>query len=108
MQFGSDLDKATQAQIARGERIVEILKQGQFAPLPVARQVMIIFAGVNGLLDDLPVEAIRKFELGLYQFIEKSYPQVEQGIAKSGDLSPESSQALTKAIQEYKQEFLKK
>jgi F-type H+-transporting ATPase subunit alpha len=108
MQFGSDLDKATQAQIARGERIVEILKQGQFAPLPVARQVMIIFAGVNGLLDDLPVDAIRKFEMGFYQFVDKSYPQVEQSIAKSGDLSPESTQALTKAIQEYKQEFLKK
>jgi F-type H+-transporting ATPase subunit alpha len=107
MQFGSDLDKATQAQIVRGERIVEILKQGQFAPLPVARQVMIIFAGVNGLLDDLPADAVRKFEAGFYQYVEKAYPQVEQVIAKSGDLSPETTQTLTNAVQEFKKLFNK-
>jgi F-type H+/Na+-transporting ATPase subunit alpha len=108
MQFGSDLDKATQAQIARGERIVEILKQGQFAPLGVARQVMIIFAGVNGFLDDLPVDTIRKFEAGFYQFVEKTYPAIEQTIAATGDLSPETTQTLTRAINEFKQQFVKK
>ena len=60
-QFGSDLDKATQAQLNRGQRLVEILKQGQFSPLPFAKQILIIFAGTSGFLDDLPVDQVREF-----------------------------------------------
>src|SRR5690606_33352416 len=66
-QFGSDLDRATQAQLARGERMTEILKQEQYAPMPVEEQVAIIFAGVNGLLDDLATELIRPFEKALLE-----------------------------------------
>ncbi|MGH7430636.1 MAG: F0F1 ATP synthase subunit alpha, partial [Candidatus Methylomirabilales bacterium] len=75
-QFGSELDKATQAQLNRGQRMVEILKQDQFAPLPVERQILIVFAGVNGLVDDLPAEAIRAFEQGLTRFVETRYPEI--------------------------------
>src|SRR6476661_1122743 len=79
-QFGSDLDKATQAQITRGERRVELLKQGQFSPLPVERQVAIIYAGTQGYLDDLPVEAVRRFEREFLAFIDATYPEVPHNI----------------------------
>ena len=65
-QFGSDLDKATQAQLARGQRLTEILKQGQYQPLPFSKQILIIFAGTQGLLDDMEVGQLREFEKGLY------------------------------------------
>src|SRR5207247_3804523 len=68
-QFGSDLDKATQTQLARGQRMVEILKQGQYTPLPVEKQVVIIFAGTQGLLDNLPVDAVRDFETFFYGWL---------------------------------------
>ncbi len=66
-QFGSDLDKATQNQLNRGSRLVEILKQGQFSPLPFSKQILIIFAGTSGFLDDMPVEQVRPFEIGASQ-----------------------------------------
>ena len=74
-QFGSELDAATQAQLARGQRMVEILKQDQYEPRGVAQQVMIIFAGVNGFLDDLPVESCRDFEREFLRYMETRYPQ---------------------------------
>src|SRR5213594_90989 len=75
-QFGSDLDKATQAQLTRGERMVELLKQGQFMPMPVEQQVVSIWAGANGYLDDLPVESVRRFEKEFLAFVEKNYPEI--------------------------------
>src|SRR6202167_2735621 len=69
-QFGSDLDKATQAQLNRGQRLVEILKQNQFSPLPFSKQILIIFAGTGGFLDDLPVDQVRDFELELYKYVD--------------------------------------
>ncbi len=69
-QFGSDLDKATQAQLARGQRLTEILKQGQYAPLPFSKQILIIYAGTQGLLDDMPVDQLREFEKGLYEYVD--------------------------------------
>src|SRR5271166_3446225 len=75
-QFGSDLDKASQAQLNRGRRLVEILKQPQYSPIPVEKQVAIIFAGTTGLLDDLPVEDCRAFETELYKFLEGSHPAI--------------------------------
>src|SRR5690242_16322448 len=73
-QFGSDLDKSSQAQLNRGKRLVEILKQGQYQPLPVERQILIIYAGTNAFLDDLPVEQCRPFEESLYAFVESAHP----------------------------------
>src|SRR6059036_3869978 len=73
-QFGSDLDKSSQAQLNRGRRLVEILKQGQYQPLPVEKQILIIYAGANAFLDDLAVEECRQFEQSLYQFVEKAHP----------------------------------
>ena len=70
-QFGSDLDKATQAQLARGERMVELLKQEQYKPLPVADQVLSIYAGVNGFLDNVPVNKIKEFEQGLLEYVKR-------------------------------------
>ncbi|MDM7915738.1 MAG: F0F1 ATP synthase subunit alpha, partial [Candidatus Eisenbacteria bacterium] len=75
-QFGSDLDKSTRAQLTRGEKTVEILKQGQYEPLPLWKQVAIIFAAVNGFLDDLPTASLRRFESEFHQFLEKEYPDV--------------------------------
>ena len=79
-QFGSEqLDKATQAQLARGQRLVEVLKQDQFQPLPVEKQVLIIFASGNKFLDDLPVDECRRFEAELYPFVETNYPRRADG-----------------------------
>jgi len=104
-QFASDLDKATQAQIARGARMVELLKQPQYAPMPVEQQVMVIYAGYNGYLDDLPVEAVRKFEVGLLAFMAERYPDVGERIRSSGQLSPETEATLKRAIEEFKAGF---
>jgi F-type H+-transporting ATPase subunit alpha len=100
-QFGSDLDKASQAQLARGRRLVEILKQDQFQPLPVEKQVTIIFAGTNGFLDDLEVEECRPFEGELYRYLENVRPEILQRIAaqrefdKKGELAGELKAAIT-------------
>jgi F-type H+-transporting ATPase subunit alpha len=75
-QFGSDLDKATQAQLTRGQRLVEILKQGQYSPLPFAKQILAIFAGTSGFLDDLPVTQVRDFEAALYKYVDTANPQL--------------------------------
>lgn len=81
-QLGTELDKTTRAQLARGERMVEILKQSQYEPLSIAKQVMIIFAGTRGHLDDIEIGYIRKFEHELYDHVEKDYPQVLLDIDK--------------------------
>jgi F-type H+-transporting ATPase subunit alpha len=104
-QFGSDLDRATQQQLARGQRMVEILKQGQYAPVAVDRQVAIIFAGTQGLLDDIPVEHIRDFEEFLPAFLERKHPQIMPDIANKKELSDELRDGLTKAIGEARAEF---
>src|SRR5262245_13863960 len=79
-QFGSDLDKSSQQQLNRGRRLVEVLKQGQYQPLPMEKQVLIIFAGVNAFLDDIPAENVRRFETELYNFVENAHPGVLQTI----------------------------
>jgi len=105
-KFGSELDKATQAQITRGERLVEILKQPQYVPMPVEDQVMIIFVGENGYLDDLPVDRVKDFEAGFYSFIREKYPQIPQGIRQQKELSEDLSKLLHQAAQEYKKNFV--
>jgi F-type H+-transporting ATPase subunit alpha len=104
-QFGSDLDKATLAQITRGERMVELLKQGQFQPLLVERQVISIWAGANGYLDDLPVTAVRSFEAGWLAFVDKSYAEVMHDIRTSKTISPESEKRLHEACKTFKSQF---
>jgi F-type H+/Na+-transporting ATPase subunit alpha len=105
-QFGSDLDRATQMQLARGQRMVELLKQGQYGPLPVERQIAIIYAGTQGLLDDLPVDAVRAFEEYLYSFMDRSHAQVMGDIANKRELTDETREVLTQAITQAKAEFL--
>jgi F-type H+-transporting ATPase subunit alpha len=104
-QFGSDLDPATQRQLNRGKRMTEILKQPQYRPLPVEKQVAIMFAAANGYLDSVEVEQLRKFEEGLYAFFETRYPAVLASIAERKAIDDELKQALTAALEEYGREF---
>jgi len=104
-QFGSDLDAATQKQLARGRRLVEVLKQPQYAPMPVAQQVMIIYAATNGYLDDVPVEQVRTWEYGFHDYITAQQPQIAEAIRRSGRLEEDTVAELVAAIKEYKQRF---
>jgi F-type H+/Na+-transporting ATPase subunit alpha len=101
-QFGSDLDKVTKAQIDRGQRITEVLKQPQFQPVPVEKQVMIIYAVTNGFLDDVPVDKVRAFETAFHRFMESTRPGIGETIASEKKLSDEIIEALRAAIQEFK------
>jgi F-type H+-transporting ATPase subunit alpha len=104
-QFGSDLDKATQAQITRGERMVELLKQGQFVPLPVESQVISIWAGTNGFLDDVPVAAVRKFEGEWLSFVARNYAEIPHNIRTSKAISDEDGKRLAEACKAFKGQF---
>ena len=104
-QFGSDLDKATQRQLARGARLTEILKQPQYQPLSVERQILIIYAGTNGFLDDLELEDIRDFESGLFSFIETTRSEMIREIAEKKQLSDEIRRQLDEALNEFKEQF---
>jgi F-type H+-transporting ATPase subunit alpha len=104
-QFGSDLDKATKAQIDRGVRMTEILKQGQYTPLSVDQQVMSIYVATNGHLDDIKVEDITKFERDFLSFMRTSYPEVGKAITETKVISKETEAVLKKAIAEYKDMF---
>jgi F-type H+/Na+-transporting ATPase subunit alpha len=101
-QFGSDLDKSSQAQLNRGKRLVEILKQPQYRPLPVEKQVAMVFAGTNGLLDDVPVEDCRAFETELYRFLENSRPAILSGIRDKKVIDDALKADLIAAINEVK------
>jgi len=104
-QFASDLDKATRDQLTRGERLVEILKQDQFQAMPFERQVMIIYCGTSGALDDLPVDRVKAFEEGFYAFMGQGYPAVGEAIRQTRKFEPETEARLKKAIEEYKAQF---
>lgn len=104
-QFGSDLDEATQKQLERGKRITEILKQPQYAPLPVTNQIVIIYAMVNGLLDDLAVDKVRDFEKGLYQYMTTQKDKFMAELKTKAELTPEVEAGLKEAIDEYKKVF---
>ncbi len=101
-QFGSDLDKATQAQIARGQRLVEILKQPQYKPMDVEKQVIIIWAATNGKVDDVPVENVRDFEKKLLSFVENSHPGLLQAIREKKALTDEIKADLEQALKDFK------
>lgn len=106
-QFSSDLDPETKEQLAQGERIREILKQDQYQPMPVENQVMIIYAATKKYLLDIEIEKILEFESGLFEYVDTKYPEVPQAIRRDGELKEETEQALIKAIEEFKADFVK-
>jgi F-type H+-transporting ATPase subunit alpha len=101
------VDKTTQAQLTRGARMVEILKQDQYDPLPLAKQIMIIYSGIKGFLDDMPVNKIRKFETEFYKYLEKNHPTLERKIESAQSLDDSLSHELDQVIGLFKMEFLK-
>jgi F-type H+-transporting ATPase subunit alpha len=101
-QFGSDLDQATQRQLNRGARLVELLKQGQYEPLSVEKQILIIYAGTNGFVDDLPLTALKKYEQELYSFVESRHPDIFADILKKRELDSDLRAKMTKAFEEFK------
>jgi F-type H+-transporting ATPase subunit alpha len=105
-QFGSDLDKATQAQLNRGQRLVEVLKQKQFSPLPFSKQILIIFAGTNGFFDDLPVDQVRDFEAELYRFVDATNPGLLRTIMEKKVLDDSLKAEMNKVIKQSKEAFV--
>ena len=101
-QFGSELDKATQAQLARGQRMVELLKQGQYQPMPVENQVISIFAGTNGYLDDVPVNKIRQFEEELLDHVKREHSKIQRDIVSKGKLDDELTAELKQMLAAFK------
>ncbi|NOX36172.1 MAG: F0F1 ATP synthase subunit alpha [Calditrichaeota bacterium] len=104
-KFGSDLDKATQMQLTRGQRLVEVLKQDQYVPMPVEKQIAIIFAGTAGYLDDLPVDVIRRFEEEYLAFLETKYPDILKEIAEKKQISDALRERMSKAVEEFRTIF---
>ncbi|MFH1075449.1 MAG: F0F1 ATP synthase subunit alpha [Pseudomonadota bacterium] len=104
-QFGSDLDKSTQAQLTRGLRLVEILKQPQYKPLSMEKQVTILFAGTRGFLDQFPAQLVAKYEEGLYSFMGQKYPQVFKELGEKKAIDDSLDKLMKKAIGEYSEEF---
>ncbi len=101
-QFGSDLDEATQKQLELGKRLTEILKQGQYVPVPMEDQVVILYAAVNELLNDIPVEKIKEFEQEFTKYMNTSHKDILEDIAKTGDLASATESKLKEAIEEFK------
>jgi F-type H+-transporting ATPase subunit alpha len=107
-QFGTaELDKATRAQLERGQRIQEVLKQAQFVPVSLEKQVMILYAVINGYMDDIPMDKITAFEEEFHRFVDSSYAELGKSIAATRDLSESDEETLKKAVQEFKQGFAK-
>jgi len=104
-QFGSDLDQATQRQLNRGARLVELLKQGQYEPLAVERQILILYAGTNGFVDELPLAVLKRYEQELYSFIESKHPDIFADILKKRELDGDLRAKITKALGEFKGAF---
>ncbi len=107
-QFASDLDETSRNQLERGQRMVEVLKQGPYSPLPIEKQVTIIFAGANGYLDDIPAEDVTKFEAELHSFIEAKYPNILDSIKNDKKITDETKELLEKALDELKSTFVVK
>jgi len=101
-QFGSDLDRATQAQLARGQRLVEILKQPQYQPMEVEKQVLIIWAATTGQMDDIPVEHARRFESDFLRFVETSHPGILSAIREKKSLTDEIKNDMKQAVADFK------
>lgn len=106
-QFGSDLDKSTKAQLDRGQRMMEILKQPQYVPMAVEEQVMVIYSGINGYLDDVPIEDVTKFEQDFLKFMRSNYAEIAKTIREKKVLDAETEAAIKKAVKEFKDTFVK-
>jgi F-type H+-transporting ATPase subunit alpha len=104
-QFGSDLDKATQAQLARGQRLTEILKQPQYRPMDVEKQVLVIWSATNGYVDDVAVEDVRRFESELLRFVENSHPGLLQKIRDKKSLTDDIKTDLETALKDFKERW---
>jgi F-type H+-transporting ATPase subunit alpha len=104
-QFGSDLDKATLAQLNRGQRMVELLKQDQYSPLPVEQQILVIFAGTNGYVDEVPVPSVRKFEAELLRFATSKYQPLLDDIRTKKQLDDDLKARVKGIIEEFKKTF---
>ena len=104
-KFGSDLDKATQRTLARGARLVELLKQGQYVPVPVEKQVISIFMGTNGYMDEIPLHQIKRFEKEMWEYVEVNYPEVLESIKKEKQLSDSTVEKLKKIASEMQASF---
>jgi F-type H+-transporting ATPase subunit alpha len=103
--FGSDLDVATQRQLTRGERLVEVLKQPQYQPLSMPKQILILYAGTRGFLDKYPAGVVGKFEAGLYSFIEDRYPQIYTGLEEKQEITDDIDKLMDEALKAYDEEF---
>ncbi len=104
-QFASDLDESSRKQLERGQRMVEILKQPPYSPLSIEKQVIIIYAGANGYLDNIPANKVIKFESELYPFLEAKYPKIFEDISVKKALDKETEAELSKALEEFKINF---
>jgi F-type H+/Na+-transporting ATPase subunit alpha len=104
-QFGSELDKATQMQLARGIRMVELLKQGQYKPMPVADQVLSIYAGVNGFLDDVPVDKVQQFEADLLHYVQQHHPELKKELTTIGKIDDKVGGRMKDIITTFKQKM---
>jgi F-type H+-transporting ATPase subunit alpha len=105
-QFASDLDKATRDQLTRGEKLSEVIKQPQYQPLPVEKQVAILHAATTGKLDDVPTPRVKDFEIGFYRFLEAERPKVLEELASKNELTDELAKALTEALDAFRETFL--
>jgi F-type H+-transporting ATPase subunit alpha len=103
--FGSDLDTATQRQLTRGERLVEVLKQPQYQPLPMSKQVLILYAGTRGFLDKYPADVVGKYEAGLYPFVEDRYPQIYTDLEEKQEITDDLDKLMEEALKAYDEEF---
>jgi F-type H+-transporting ATPase subunit alpha len=104
-QFGSDLDKATLAQLNRGQRMVELLKQDQYSPLPVEQQILVIFAGTNGYVDEVPVNAVKKFEAELLRFAVSKHEALLSDIKTKKQIDDDLKARIKSAVEEFKKTF---
>jgi F-type H+-transporting ATPase subunit alpha len=104
-QFAADLDKGTRDRLDRGQRMTELLKQPQYEPMPFAKQVISIFAGARGFLDDVPLDRVREFEKSLLRFMEQTHPDIEEVINTSGRIADETEASLRSAVEEFKKTF---
>ena len=105
-QFGSDLDKATKAQLDRGLRMTELLKQPQYKPYPVEKQVISLYAGSKGYIDDLPVQDVTRFEAELLKYVDNSAPEIGADIIKNKKITDANEEALKKVLDDFKQTFV--
>jgi F-type H+-transporting ATPase subunit alpha len=105
-QFARDLDESSRKQLERGQRMVELLKQPPYSPIPFEKQVVALYAGTRGYIDDIPVSAVTKFERELYVFMDTKYPQILEAIRTSKKLDAETEEELKKAIEDFKSQFV--